>query len=638
MTTPLPTNLDATYADSGTDATVKLHQQYHDAIHAKVNKLPSFIALFNVELYGAVGDGVTDDTAAIQAAITAAQAFSNVNTATGVVYFPQSDYKISATLVGSAARLNLRGESKKGTRLIATSALTGFMVQVAEEWSVEDMGFYGTNQDGQYGFGTTAAVSMGTVSMERCVFSNLDYGIRFAGGAQFPLSAIIRDVYMFGVRSCGLQMATNGHVDLGSSTYTDAGQSGWTLDNIVVTNGGATQYISPAASLVETANSPDTSHDALSWSSTGQSEFGWVVMRRATGDTVDDNWQHVAYVPYGTTTYSAAKAVGENWDYVVQRNTHGVYLRRGKAVSLGVIQCEYMGVGLGLDEMKQTVLATFYSEWRGLSDTTPALRGDGVRVRSASGLTINSAWGDEAYSVISLSNCPGTTIRAVLASGCQRSAVHMAATSTDQTLELGPCELAAGTPVRLSTDGSAYSANYVARNPVTDVAAVSDVWIDHTTKAEWVAGNRGTMQARFGADNTGAGYAWLATAGLPSAAIAYNGEIRRVTSQLYQCTDRGTAYFWSPIPSLRHTLTKTTNFTLAWDNEVIISNGTSLTHTLPSAAAYGPGRIFTIRNIAATAVTVNSAAGNVDGGASVSIAATTGKATFISDGTNWWTI
>lgn len=33
----LPTNIDATYADSGTDASVALHQQHHDAVHAAIN-------------------------------------------------------------------------------------------------------------------------------------------------------------------------------------------------------------------------------------------------------------------------------------------------------------------------------------------------------------------------------------------------------------------------------------------------------------------------------------------------------------------------------------------------------------------------------------------------------------------------
>lgn len=33
----LPTNIDATYADSGSDASVKLHQQYHDTVHGLLN-------------------------------------------------------------------------------------------------------------------------------------------------------------------------------------------------------------------------------------------------------------------------------------------------------------------------------------------------------------------------------------------------------------------------------------------------------------------------------------------------------------------------------------------------------------------------------------------------------------------------
>ena len=49
---------------------------------------------FNVKLYGAVGDGTTDDSTAIQAAITAAEAASP----TGVVLFPPLTYKIDTGL------------------------------------------------------------------------------------------------------------------------------------------------------------------------------------------------------------------------------------------------------------------------------------------------------------------------------------------------------------------------------------------------------------------------------------------------------------------------------------------------------------------------------------------------------------
>ena len=53
---------------------------------------------FNVRCYGALGDGVTDDTAAIQNCLDAAFDYGIAAVGTGVVVFPPGDYNISDTL------------------------------------------------------------------------------------------------------------------------------------------------------------------------------------------------------------------------------------------------------------------------------------------------------------------------------------------------------------------------------------------------------------------------------------------------------------------------------------------------------------------------------------------------------------
>lgn len=72
---------------------------------------------YDVTSYGATGDGTTDDTAAIQAAIDATSA-----TIGGVVFFPQGTYKISSALVMDKY-ITLKGCGKRSS--IITSAHAG---------------------------------------------------------------------------------------------------------------------------------------------------------------------------------------------------------------------------------------------------------------------------------------------------------------------------------------------------------------------------------------------------------------------------------------------------------------------------------------------------------------------------------
>ncbi|MFC4527578.1 hypothetical protein ISN76_07595 [Dyella halodurans] len=83
----------------------------------------------NVKTFGAVGDGVTDDTSAILAAIATPQ--QNNDFREGVLYFPAGQYKCSSTLAftaysaGVVHNIIVRGDGPQCTYLDFSSASTG---------------------------------------------------------------------------------------------------------------------------------------------------------------------------------------------------------------------------------------------------------------------------------------------------------------------------------------------------------------------------------------------------------------------------------------------------------------------------------------------------------------------------------
>lgn len=79
--------------------------------------LQSSTGVFNVLSYGAVGNGTTDDTAAIQAAITAAGSNSTV-------LFPDtgSSYRTGPLLVSAQSGVTLQGTGRRGAQLLFVSA------------------------------------------------------------------------------------------------------------------------------------------------------------------------------------------------------------------------------------------------------------------------------------------------------------------------------------------------------------------------------------------------------------------------------------------------------------------------------------------------------------------------------------
>lgn len=74
--------------------------------------------IFNVKSYGAIGDGATDDTTAIQAAIDA------VSAAGGTVWFPEGTYVITSTLTIGISKTRLAGPGVISVTTANTTAIT----------------------------------------------------------------------------------------------------------------------------------------------------------------------------------------------------------------------------------------------------------------------------------------------------------------------------------------------------------------------------------------------------------------------------------------------------------------------------------------------------------------------------------
>jgi hypothetical protein len=97
-------------------------------------------ATVNVLDFGAKGDGVTDDTAAILAAIASVTSPSRVS-----VYFPRGVYLVSSTISGNISKLRLIGDGADVTRIEASSGFTGSSVVdiVNGQQFIQDLSVWG---------------------------------------------------------------------------------------------------------------------------------------------------------------------------------------------------------------------------------------------------------------------------------------------------------------------------------------------------------------------------------------------------------------------------------------------------------------------------------------------------------------
>jgi hypothetical protein len=130
-------------------------------------------SVIDVKLYGAVGDGVTDDTAAIQAAVNVANG--------GTVYFPAGIYQTSATINCTTIGTSIVGESA-GVSIIRGTHASGAVIRFTRRFSnlrtiaITSSGARASATD-QTGFGvqfeTEDVPDSTTIRMQGCVCDNV---------------------------------------------------------------------------------------------------------------------------------------------------------------------------------------------------------------------------------------------------------------------------------------------------------------------------------------------------------------------------------------------------------------------------------------------------------------------------------
>jgi hypothetical protein len=134
-------------------------------------------------VYGAAGNGVADDTVAIQAAINAAQSAGG-----GIVYFPPGTYLISSTLTVSADNIQIVGAGW-GSQIKASGGITGYMLQVQGPGGAGNFR-YGIKIADIYFNGNTIA-SLGGIQLISTYHADLDHvRVRFCLGNSILLDGI----------------------------------------------------------------------------------------------------------------------------------------------------------------------------------------------------------------------------------------------------------------------------------------------------------------------------------------------------------------------------------------------------------------------------------------------------------------
>lgn len=201
------------------------------------------VGSYNVTDYGALVDGTTDDSAAIQAAIAAAVAAGG-----GIVQFPVGTCIIGTTIT-LYSKVLLRGVSRDTSVIKAKASLNADMLKTVNYSTLTGQNKYLSSDGVPYGFGLEAIQLNGNASNQSSGNGLVTYGKRFT----------LKDVIIYNVKEIGWK--SEAWYNVGTATQPEQPESYY--DNVDVQNCGShgIQYRGPTDAVWQSV----FSHQNAGW-------------------------------------------------------------------------------------------------------------------------------------------------------------------------------------------------------------------------------------------------------------------------------------------------------------------------------------------------------------------------------------
>jgi len=200
--------------------------------------------------FGAKGDGVTDDSAAIQSALNS----PIIRSFGGQVRFPQGRFRIQTTLQVPANNISLVGAGRNASVLVADNPQVNLLHIPSWRSNVEHLGFEG---------GATAInISAGAASkVWSCLFKNCGRGITIAAPGSDTIQHYVSDVVMLGITGIGIDLHHCGDVYFKDISILDLPESAYGIvcDTVITAFYGERVSISGGKPITirHTFSSPD---------------------------------------------------------------------------------------------------------------------------------------------------------------------------------------------------------------------------------------------------------------------------------------------------------------------------------------------------------------------------------------------